>query len=541
MVQRPSPLTCAEPSAAALNLPADLFAAQFPFHLVFARDLSIVSAGKALRRLIEASAPDSRVCDLFRIDTPLLCGWTFDELAAHSQSAFAIEGLHCPLRLKGSMNYLPDQDRFLLLASPWIASPGELERQQLRWSDFPIHDPTPDCLFLMQIQDTSLADLQRLSAEVRRHAGRIVEANAQLEAANRALIAESQNREHAEMRFQRYVAAARDVIAIVQGDGTVSSLNGYYEELTGFPASARIGHPIETLVWPDDISAAHRIFNGLSEGKPSASFELRLATDSGGYVSTEFTATELLETGMDRARLFVGRDITARNEVSRLKDNLLSTVSHELRTPLTSMRGFLELLEERTFSKEKFHEILAILRYETSRLENLVTDFLDVKKIEAKGLELHLDPVDLLAVIRRQILLFRGASGTRVIVDQLPAALPPVLADAGAVSRIVSNLLSNAIKFSAGDQPIEVAAVVTREHVQVSVIDHGIGIPEDSLHKIFEPFWRMNNSATRNAGGTGLGLALVRQLVEGQNGVIWVDSRLGAGSTFHFALPLAAD
>lgn len=523
----------------AVALPASILEKQFPFHVLFERDLSIVSAGQAVHRILDADSGQRRISEILRIDHPAGCGWTFEEIGAHQEAVFILAGRSNPLLLKASMNYLPDSDRFLMLASPWVKSSDDIQQQRIRWADFPIHDPTPDCLFLMQIQETSLADMKRLSEEVRIQADRLKETNELLTAANQALTTESESRRDAEERFHRCVAAARDVIAIVEGDGTIRSLNDYYKELTGVPASRRIGQFIERIIWPGGIPAARRIFEGLASGKSMGSFELRLVTATGTYITAEFTATELLESGIGQARLLVGRDVTKRNEISRLKDELISTVSHELRTPLTSMRGFVELLLARAYTKERTREILSILKTETARLERLVTDFLDVKKIEVNGLDLQLGRIELLSVIEQQIILFEGSGGGRTIVNRLPQQLPAVIGDAGAVARIVSNLLSNASKFSAPDGPIEVTARETGAQVEVSVMDHGIGIPKDAIDQIFEPFWRMNNSSTRNVGGTGLGLTLVKELVEKQNGEIWVDSIPGQGSVFHFTLPVA--
>jgi PAS domain S-box-containing protein len=233
------------------------------------------------------------------------------------------------------------------------------------------------------------------------------------------------------------------------------------------------------------------------------------------------------------------QDITQRKEVERLKDEFISTVSHELRTPLTSLRGFAELMLEREFPPDKRQRFLSIIHGETVRLTNLINDFLDLQRMESGRQIYHFDRVDLLELLRESSALFQQTDGKHILRLEAPDALPPVTADKDRLRQVLSNLLSNAIKFSPQGGEIIAGARLEGTQVRVWVADQGVGIPPEALPKLFGKFFRVDNNRTRNIGGTGLGLAVVKEIVEVHQGRIWVESQVNRGSTFFFTLPTA--
>lgn len=235
------------------------------------------------------------------------------------------------------------------------------------------------------------------------------------------------------------------------------------------------------------------------------------------------------------------RDITQRKEVDRLKDELISTVSHELRTPLTSLRGFAELLLERQFPPERQQDFVSVIHRESLRLTNLINDFLDLQRIEAGRQPYFFAPVAVEPLVCDTVAVFAKEGDPHVLRLDLPTALPRVYADADRLRQVLTNLLSNAIKFSPQGGEVLVGARHEGKDVVLWVQDHGIGIPEDAFPKLFNKFYRIDNRATRNIGGTGLGLALVKELISAHQGQVWVESRVGRGSTFFFTVPLAAE
>jgi PAS domain S-box-containing protein len=239
------------------------------------------------------------------------------------------------------------------------------------------------------------------------------------------------------------------------------------------------------------------------------------------------------------AGMAMTQDITTYKEAERLKDEVVSTVSHELRTPLTSLRGYTELLLEHEFPAEKRRQFLSIIHGETIRLTKLINDFLDLQRMESGRQVYHFEPVDLGELLRESLALFTHADGKHSLRLETPDTLPPVQADRDRICQILANLLSNAVKFSPQGGEVAVGARQEGARMVVWIADQGIGIPPEARAKLFGKFFRVDNLETRNIGGTGLGLALVKGIVEAHQGDVWVESEVGRGSTFFFSLPVA--
>lgn len=230
-------------------------------------------------------------------------------------------------------------------------------------------------------------------------------------------------------------------------------------------------------------------------------------------------------------------------ELDRAKSDFVSIVSHELRTPLTSIQGFSELLLSRPPSAEGARRWLELIHREAERLGRIVADLLDLSRIESGG-ERALGPAPLALgpLIDANVELLASQSAAHTIERDLPDALPPVVADHDALDRVLKNLLSNAIKYSPGGGPVRVWARVSAEEpgrVELGVEDRGVGIPAASVSRIFEKYCRVPHPDTAHVRGLGLGLALVKSLVEAQGGRIRVESQVGLGSRFVLSLPIA--
>jgi signal transduction histidine kinase len=228
-------------------------------------------------------------------------------------------------------------------------------------------------------------------------------------------------------------------------------------------------------------------------------------------------------------------------ELDRLKSEFVAVVSHEVRTPLTSIKGSLELLGD-----ERFHtlpppqkELLQICQANTERLISLINDILDFSKLEASKFTLNLEDTDLLKVVAEAVENIRSlAAMKRITVDiHVEGTVGTVEVDPMRVSQVITNLLGNAIKFSAEKSRVEIWARGGDDAVEISVKDQGRGISPKDLSRLFQRFGQLDSSNTRKVGGTGLGLVISKGIVEQHGGRIWVDSEVGAGSTFSFTLP----
>lgn len=231
-------------------------------------------------------------------------------------------------------------------------------------------------------------------------------------------------------------------------------------------------------------------------------------------------------------------------DLDRAKSDFVSIVSHELRTPLTSIQGFSELLLARPQPPERTRQFLTTIYQEAKRIGRIVRDLLDLSRIElGRGLEPHCAPLDLRPLLAANAELFRGQTALHQIVWEAPEHLPRVVADPDAMDQVVRNLLSNAVKYSPGGGTIRAWAApsaVQPAMVELGVEDQGVGIPPVALSKIFEKYYRVSHPATAHTRGLGIGLALVKGLVEAQGGTIHVESREGEGSRFIVRLPAVA-
>ena len=228
-------------------------------------------------------------------------------------------------------------------------------------------------------------------------------------------------------------------------------------------------------------------------------------------------------------------------QASRLKSQFLASMSHELRTPLNSIIGFSKVLLNRFDGEltERQETYIRSVHNSGAHLLQLINGILDFSRIEAGKLEMSSEELDLHELIdeciESSMPLARGKQ--MKLEKNVPLELPPLSGDRTKVKQILLNLLSNAIKFTVQGRVL-VSVVAEPDAIRVSVADTGIGIREDDLAHLFEPFQQLDNPIARSAGGTGLGLAISKKFVELHGGRIWAESRENQGSTFHFTLPL---
>jgi signal transduction histidine kinase len=222
-------------------------------------------------------------------------------------------------------------------------------------------------------------------------------------------------------------------------------------------------------------------------------------------------------------------------EIDRAKSAFVAIASHELRTPLTALAGFSELLVVRPFSADEVRRIAGVVLRETERLSRIVEDLLDLSRLE-RGLAPAVRPeaVAVEAALAASLEIFAGA--THPVSLECEEALPPVLADVDALDRIVKNLVGNAMKYSRRGSPVRVDARRRAHGVAITVEDRGRGIPAEALPHVFEPYYRVPD-ALRSAPGSGLGLAVVKALVDAHRGTVAIDSAPGRGTRITLVFP----
>jgi len=235
------------------------------------------------------------------------------------------------------------------------------------------------------------------------------------------------------------------------------------------------------------------------------------------------------------AAVAVFHDVTEARNFDQMRSGFVANVSHELRTPLTSIKGFVEtLLDGAMENSDTCRRFLSIIEAETDRLTRLIDDLLSLSSIESKERTLHSQPVCLVRSMR-SIMNIMGPqiSEKNLHVEFIyPQNLPRIHADEDLLGQVLINLLDNAIKYTPPHGKIIIRCRRRDSRIIISFTDTGVGIPRESLPRVFERFYRVDKARSRKYGGTGLGLAIVKHIVESHGGEVFVDSEVGRGSTF---------
>jgi signal transduction histidine kinase len=293
--------------------------------------------------------------------------------------------------------------------------------------------------------------------------------------------------------------------------------------LFGIVLARSIGRPIKAVA-----EGAERLAGG--------EFSLRLPEEGPGEVGELTRSFNAMAERLDANHAELEQQNEELRESERMKTELVNIVSHELRTPLASVLGFTALLLKREFDPPTRRHYLGIVDAQARRLAALLEDFLDVQRIEHEGVELAAERVDLAGLLAEQAQLYAAQSPRHRVELDLPDRPLTVRADPGRLAQVVGNLLSNAIKYSPDGGRVEVRAARSPDGVRIDVRDEGLGIPEEQQSRIFTKFFRGDAAAT-GITGTGLGLAVSRQIVEAHGGRIGFESDPGEGTTFWLELP----
>ncbi|MBL4700612.1 MAG: PAS domain S-box protein [Phycisphaeraceae bacterium] len=362
--------------------------------------------------------------------------------------------------------------------------------------------------------------------------------------AARAILRDITDRKIAEEQQQKFVSlvqTSNDLIIMASHAGMVQFINNAGRELLGLTHS----QPVDTLHLSDIYSpGTWSTFQNITmpaiaeighwDGEGAVRHR---STHKGIDVHINAFVVKHPRTGDPLCMATVQRDITQRKEVDRMRDELVATVSHELRTPLTSLRGYAELLLSRDFPKDKQNRFLKIIHDETHRLNKLINDFLDIRRMEACSQSYDFTHLQLAPLIEQVTLQFKQTAGSFKWSIQIPQGLPSVYADRDRIHQILTNLLSNAVKFTPQKKAIAIGARQQGSSVVIWVKDDGPGVPKQDQAFLFDKFYQATVSDQHKLQGSGLGLSIVKEIVNAHEGRVWLESQAGKGSTFFFSLP----
>jgi len=346
----------------------------------------------------------------------------------------------------------------------------------------------------------------------------------------------SEKKEQLEGAFESINAG----VIVVGNNGDVRLINLAARGMFSVDEQEPVGCQLSEVVQSAEIVA---LFGNAVESGEEISTELTGPGD-GRIYQTQLT---LMEARNDEPPSVVAifNDITEIRQIERMKTTFVSTVSHELRTPLTSIKGFTTTLmddAEEMYDRETRHEFYDIINSECDRLTRLITDLLNVSRIEAgRGIELQLGEVNLRQITDHVVESQLAYTSGHNILNQLPPDMPTIIADGDKVIQILENILSNAVRYSPEGGDVIITGEDEVDTITISISDQGVGIPEAHRDKIFQRFHVIDDEDGQGAvKGTGIGLYLVQHLARahGQTGSVWLEhSEVGKGSTFSFRLP----
>jgi signal transduction histidine kinase len=358
----------------------------------------------------------------------------------------------------------------------------------------------------------------------------------------------------ARARFvDRALRAVEDGLVVADITGRIAFANPRAAEILRLPERALVGSDLfqrlaetEHTGSADDLGvgrAARETLTRLIVGQASVEREIVVGEAPRRYYTLRLSAVTSGDDGGGEILGLVAAlsNVTHQHELQEMKSDVMALVTHEMLTPLTAIQGMSEVLTQFEVQEERRREMHLAINDEAKRLSQMITKYMDITKLESGAHPLRLAPTRLLPLIQRVLLLLSPVAARRDIriVHRLSPNLPPLLADADLIAQALTNLIANAIKYSPTKTEITVAARDEGPGLLVEVSDHGYGISADVLPHIFEKFYRVPSVQDTDVPGTGLGLALVREIVELHGGRVTVHSEPGVGSTFSVRLPLA--
>ena len=350
-------------------------------------------------------------------------------------------------------------------------------------------------------------------------------------------------------RLAAIVASSDDAIVSKDLNGIIQTWNRGAERIFGYTSAEVVGQPI-TIIIPDDrVNEEAEVLRRICAGESVDHFETVRRTKDGRLIGISLTVSPIPgRSGRITGASKIARDITEQKRLQReaaqgshIKDEFLATLSHELRTPLNAVLGYAMLLCDGALSTEQQIKAASVIRRNADALARLVDDLLDTSRIVTGKMNLRLGLCDIGGVVREALDSVRQAIEAKSLrLDVSIAPGEPLVGDAERLRQVLWHLLTNAIKFTPSGGTITLRVEHLDTGVRIIVGDTGIGIPACAIPYIFQRFWQVESTSTREHGGLGLGLAFARHLVELHGGSLTVESPgPGMGSEFRVELPRA--
>lgn len=358
-----------------------------------------------------------------------------------------------------------------------------------------------------------------------------------------ALVPSASDLENEHPLFWAMIGAMQDGVVVLTADQEILVANLAFRQR--FPNVGVV--PPKDLIPVDDFWAQ---FNtSMAEGLAKMVVLHHQPSQQEGEHTYHVEIIPLTETQQTRAGqplcVCIFNDFTSIRRTEKMRRDFVANVSHELRTPLTAIHGYAETLLDGALEAEPelSREFVEVMFRHSTRLSHLVSDLLDLSKLESPDFSLDLMPIALPPIVRGVMSMVEPAATAKGMAMRLDIAsdLPVVLANDATLEQVLTNLLDNAIKYTpaGGNVTVTLKPAYKSPYVEVSVSDTGIGIKQKHIPRLFERFYRVEKSRSREMGGTGLGLSIVKHIVQSHGGNIWVESEQNVGTTFNFTLQVA--
>lgn len=355
--------------------------------------------------------------------------------------------------------------------------------------------------------------------------------------------------------FKQLIKNSFDMVVLLDANGNQHFVSESCKNILGYQLTELINIPvIERMIHPEDQEKTILEFQKILNNSGTGGIQYRHRHKNGHWIYLEAFGTNQLENPSINSIVLNVRDVSDRKkaieqlksnevqlkELNATKDKFFSIIAHDLRSPFNSVVGFSDLIADQVRRKdyEGLERYATIIQNSSQLALDLLTNLLEWSRSQTGRMEFNPEYFELISLINELTHLFREIANQKSI--QISTNLPnyiPVYADRAMLSTILRNLISNSIKFSNPDSEIKITVQERKNHLELSVIDNGIGINPEDIHKLFRIAEGFSSQGTQNEKGTGLGLILCREFVEKHEGKIWVESEEGKGSIFRFTLP----
>ena len=346
-----------------------------------------------------------------------------------------------------------------------------------------------------------------------------------------------------EERFRNMAESSGILIAVGDETGLVTYMNQAWTTLTGRTAEDLLKYGWKDLVHPEDRESYAQMYYTAVSTKSPLNTEVRFLDAKGEYRWLLVYGSPRFQTDGSYAGYIASViDITERKQDEQRKNTFISMVSHELKTPLTSAISYVQVARQKVLKQgdQVTADMMERAGKQLAKMTRIINGFLNISRLESGKIHIDLQHFDLASLIRdiEEETLLSVSTHQVIFAPVLPC---PVFADREKIGHVLENLISNAVKYSPAGSVIRVACIAQDGVAQVSVTDQGIGISDQDVPQVFDPYYRVEKGPVKHTSGFGIGLYLCKEIIQRHEGRIWLESEINKGSTFYFSLNLASD